>query len=633
MSTVGNTVTFKPATSIAAMRVQITSNTGNQLYNSGWMSGFDAGLDALSWQALDDKGAPLPAGLYLTLVEVRGTDGTTKTESGSLQLEAAPMTARSDIEPRATTITGAGTTNRLALWTSASTLGDSIVTQTSGSALSIAGSLTVTGTITTKTVNATNNNGNALVGNSKSGTALAGITQTGNGVLGTSTSANGMRGVTGTGIGVRGDSNNGTIGVQGNSNAAFDDGTPVGVDGNANGGVTSIGVRGTSNEGKGVYGKSTSGFGVLGESNSTSGVYGGSTSGTGVNGASSSGTGVSGTTFSTADNATAVSGTIPSVSPGSGSAGVSGVNKGTTGNGYGVYGSHAGFGIGVYGTSNKGDGVYGSSTDGAGVSGTSTNSHGVVGTTNNANGFRAGVRGTHSASGSAGAGVYGEHLGGGIGVYGYSTSGYSIFGDGAGTNSYAGYFNGRVRITGNLQVDGTISKGGGSFRIDDPLDPANKYLYHSFVESPDMMNIYNGAVTLDKQGRATITMPTYFSALNRDFRYQLTCIGGWSPVYVARKISGNTWQIAGGKAGMEVSWQVTGVRRDPWANDHRIPTQQLKTGTERGRYLYPAGYHQPESLGIDHLVAKPKLPESGVQVVFKPAIKRFEAPRVAQAQK
>ena len=47
-------------------------------------------------------------------------------------------------------------------------------------------------------------------------------------------------------------------------------------------------------------------------------------------------------------------------------------------------------------------------------------------------------------------------------------------------------------IDGNLKVKGTVSKLAGSFRIDDPLDPENKYLSHSFVESLDMMNVYNG---------------------------------------------------------------------------------------------------------------------------------------------
>lgn len=60
----------------------------------------------------------------------------------------------------------------------------------------------------------------------------------------------------------------------------------------------------------------------------------------------------------------------------------------------------------------------------------------------------------------------------------------------------AGRFNGDVTVTGNL------AKGGGLFVIDHPLDPKNKYLYHSFVESPDMMNIYNGNVELDGKGEA-----------------------------------------------------------------------------------------------------------------------------------
>ena len=41
------------------------------------------------------------------------------------------------------------------------------------------------------------------------------------------------------------------------------------------------------------------------------------------------------------------------------------------------------------------------------------------------------------------------------------------------------------------------------FVIDHPLDPANKYLYHASVESPDVMNIYNGNVVTDANGRAT----------------------------------------------------------------------------------------------------------------------------------
>ncbi len=115
-----------------------------------------------------------------------------------------------------------------------------------------------------------------------------------------------------------------------------------------------------------------------------------------------------------------------------------------------------------------------------------------------------------------------------------------------------------------------------SFRIDHPLDPANMYLYHSSVESPDMMNVYNGNVLLDANGEAWVEMPDWFEALNRDFRYQLTCIGGFAPVYVAEEISGNRFRIAGGEAGMKISWLVTGIRHDAHAEANRTPVEQEK---------------------------------------------------------
>jgi hypothetical protein len=141
---------------------------------------------------------------------------------------------------------------------------------------------------------------------------------------------------------------------------------------------------------------------------------------------------------------------------------------------------------------------------------------------------------------------------------------------------WAGLFFGHVRTTGNLSVGGTLSKAAGSFKIDHPLEPKTKYLSHSFVESPDMMNIYNGVVVLDGEGTATITLPEWFQALNRDFRYQLTAIGGFAPVYVSAEVGNNQFAIAGGKPGMKISWQVTGIRQDSYANANRIPVEELK---------------------------------------------------------
>jgi hypothetical protein len=143
-------------------------------------------------------------------------------------------------------------------------------------------------------------------------------------------------------------------------------------------------------------------------------------------------------------------------------------------------------GYGVRGRSNNNVGVRGHSNYGVGVDGRSDNLTGVVGYSDSYTGVRgesySGV-GVHGYSDSS-YGMYGASSSG-VGVYGYSNSGY------------AAYLDGRVYIRGPL------SKPGGSFKVDHPLDPANKYLSHSFVESPDMKNVYDGVVVLDDNGEGS----------------------------------------------------------------------------------------------------------------------------------
>jgi len=286
--------------------------------------------------------------------------------------------------------------------------------------------------------------------------------------------------------------------------------------------------------------------------------------------------------------------------------GVAGLNSDATGigvygQGTGFYSSGSGYGVfgvgslGVYGASNNGSGYGVEGTNSAG-NGTGVFGYGAVG------GYFLGLPlnqvtgpGALLAQGATNTDYYGEA---GAAFYGGAGSGGFAGGDGlyayAGNPgpSYAGVFFGDVSITG------TLSKGGGSFKIDHPLDPANKYLSHSFVESPDMMNVYNGNVVLDEHGTATIQLPDWFETLNRDFRYQLTSIGGFAPVYISQKVQDNAFKIAGGTPGMEVSWQVTGIRQDKWANAHRIPVEQQKNARERGFYLHPELYGQPAEKGM-----------------------------------
>ncbi len=154
--------------------------------------------------------------------------------------------------------------------------------------------------------------------------------------------------------------------------------------------------------------------------------------------------------------------------------------------------------------------------------------------------------------------------------------------------------NANVTTTGNLYVGGTLTKASGTFKIDHPLDPANKYLYHSFVESPDMKNIYDGVVVTDRHGLATVELPSYFEALNQDFRYQLTVIGQFAQAIVAQEITNNSFTIKTNKHSVKVSWQVTGIRHDAYADAHRVVVEETKPDKERGTYLHPELFSTPQ---------------------------------------
>jgi hypothetical protein len=157
---------------------------------------------------------------------------------------------------------------------------------------------------------------------------------------------------------------------------------------------------------------------------------------------------------------------------------------------------------------------------------------------------------------------------------------------------------------GNLNVSGAIFAGTKDFKIDHPLDPANKYLYHASVESSEMMNIYTGTTLMDLSGSASVSLPDWFEAVNGDFRYQLTAIGAPAPnLHIAREITNNQFVIAGGQPGMKVSWQVTGVRHDAYAKAHPLDVSVDKPEEERGYYIHPElyGTTAEKSLASAHL--------------------------------
>lgn len=189
-------------------------------------------------------------------------------------------------------------------------------------------------------------------------------------------------------------------------------------------------------------------------------------------------------------------------------------NGGPSGAGVRGRGGNSSFGgpgvVGTGGTSNNfpgGTGVGGT----GGESDTGQGGAGVIGNGGLSDTGEGGTgvsgQGARGVGGNGGRGV--RALGGSSGGPG-TRGGTAIeavkgFGVNGGSDGLAANFLGNFQVIGNTHVTGTLSKGGGSFRIDHPLDPDNKYLSHSFVESPDMMTIYSGNVMTDGNRDAVIT--------------------------------------------------------------------------------------------------------------------------------
>ncbi len=404
--------------------------------------------------------------------------------------------------------------------------------------------------------------------------------------------------------------------LRGQNNAT--NGLGFGVSGSHAG--AGIGVNGFSPRGVGVRGQSTDGTGVLGQHTAATGTA----------------PGVSASTNSRDAGADALVATVTSIYPGANSAAVRGQNNGTTSTGYGVWGSQAGSGIGVLGTASlggvgvegsnpsgyggfftggvgvygtspsglfgvgvqgvgTGDGVFGTSQSlsGVGVRGYSTHGDGVLGTSTDGVGIDGGsvhsigIRGvSESSDGVQGKGVL-------AGVAGVSTSGDGIYGENL-FSGYAGYFVGNVGITGTC----TGCTGPSSLQIDHPLDPAHKYLRHAGVASSDQLDLYSGNAVTDGRGFATVQMPRWFQALNRSFRYQLTVVGRahWeAKAAVWNEMRHNRFTIRTDQPQVKVSWLVTGIRQDRYANAN--PTQVIvpKPKADQGKYVHPELFGKPRS--------------------------------------
>ncbi|MBI5457508.1 hypothetical protein HY971_02160 [Candidatus Kaiserbacteria bacterium] len=145
-------------------------------------------------------------------------------------------------------------------------------------------------------------------------------------------------------------------------------------------------------------------------------------------------------------------------------------------------------------------------------------------------------------------------------------------------SAYAVTLVGNIQFAVNFTVVGSLTKAATNFLIDHPLDPHNKLLSYSAIESPDVKNIYNGVAIVDGSGEALIQLPSYFLALNKDFRYQFFALDKAMPdLYLKTEVKDNQFVIAGGVPRGRISWQITGNR-----NDASVRTHQQYSEVEKG---------------------------------------------------
>lgn len=259
-----------------------------------------------------------------------------------------------------------------------------------------------------------------------------------------------------------------------------------------------------------------------------------------------------------------------------------------TGNTVGVYGKgiQIADGIGVVGSGNNGL-TYTIPANGAGVAGTGVNI-GVFG----------------HATDAAGFGVYSS---GNFHATGDITNGGDITTTGDVAGNGFSFTGGDLAITGDASTGGNLMVGGNfsatgtkAFIIDDPRDPANKYLKHFNIESNEILNIYRGVVTFDASGEAVVQLPDYYDAINKNASYQLTPIGAAMPnLYIASEVNNGTFVIAGGVSSKKVSWTLTAERNDPYISSNpELRNNVVDKGDYRGRYLSPETYGQSAENGI-----------------------------------
>lgn len=260
-------------------------------------------------------------------------------------------------------------------------------------------------------------------------------------------------------------------------------------------------------------------------------------------------------------------------------------------------------------TPNGGPGVFGSSQSENGVVGMTVDGYaGVVGRLDNAlaglsTGEQAGVLGIAIQTSQLGVvGASSSYIGvrgqGPTGIHGvtYTYNGTALMGSGQGggtsewgvygssSSGYAGYFSGKVHVTGNLTAGGTKP-----FIQPHAKDPSKEIVYIA-AEAPEAVVLYRGTEKL-RNGRAVVVLPEHFSIVAGDegIQVQVTPVEDCKGIFVKRKNKNSfeVREVMGGRHNARFDYLVTAKRsgyeghQAVQANTHFLPLKESVAAFEQ----------------------------------------------------
>ena len=76
-------------------------------------------------------------------------------------------------------------------------------------------------------------------------------------------------------------------------------------------------------------------------------------------------------------------------------------------------------------------------------------------------------------------------------------------------------------------------------------------------------------------------------------------MGQFAQAIIEEEIRDSRFRVKTDAPNVSVSWLVTGIRQDAWANANPMVLENDKAEEERGKYLHPEAHGQPRERGMN----------------------------------